>query len=461
MPYLPRSRMISFKKGHPMKSSWIFAFCCTLLFSFQTARAAGPTYIENDITHSTEWSLNDSPYVISNDMTVSPGAVLTIDPGVQVRFTVWPGNLAGTGPNLMIKGALKAVAGVKAPISFVSTIPGGQWGSLNFLNCDSANSILVECKIRGGRISCTGSSPTISSCLITRSKGGIVVSDNSQPQILGNWIKGNNYGLVLTADTASPVVERNVISGNNYGIYLQAFHAPAIAHNRIFNNLKYNLVNASAKPLDVSNNDFNTADPDQVAKGIYDGADNPGMGFLNYSPFTVAASYPPAPSKPVVRARAKRFETQFSLSLDVLGMSVFSSPHPYLVPSVGVGGQAFLDWRPIPLLSFGIGGQYSYFFGAHTFNLNSCDIGGRIFPFSSGTTMEGEFYLQGGVGLNLLVLYPAPGHYHGYAGLGFREMVGTDQALDMGVQYDFYSPIGASTNVIGLKLGWTFLFNTI
>ena len=439
----------------------IFTLCFTLLFSFRAVRADGPTYIQNDITHSTEWSLNNSPYVISNDMTVSPGAVLTIDPGVQVRFTVWPGSRAGTGPNLIVKGALKAVAGVKAPISFVSTIPGGQWGALNFLNCDSAHSILVECKIRGGRISCTGSSPTISSCLITRSKGGIVVADNSQPQILGNWIKGNNYGLVLTADTASPVVERNVISGNNYGVYLRAFHSPTISHNRIFNNLKYNLVNATAKTLDISNNDFNTADPDQVAKGIYDGADNPALGFLNDSPFTVAASYPPAPVKPAVPARAKPFETQFSLSLDVLGMGVFSSPHPYLIPSYGMGGQAFLDWRPTPCLSFGIGGQYSYFFGAHTFNLDSFDFGGRIFPFSTETTTAGEFYLQGGVGLNLLVLYPAPGHYHGYAGFGYREMMGTSQALDMGIQYDFYSPIGASTNVIGLKLGWTFIFNSI
>ena len=43
---------------------------------------------------------------------------------------------------------------------------------------------------------------------------------------------------------------------------------------------------------------------------------------------------------------------------------------------------------------------------------------------------------------------------------GSLARIGTDQALDMGAQYDFYSPIAATSNAVGLKVGWTFLFNT-
>jgi nucleoid-associated protein YgaU len=109
-------------------------------------------------------------------------------------------------------------------------------------------------------------------------------------------------------------------------------------------------------------------------------------------------------------------------------------------------------------LSFGAGAQYAYFFGTPTFKLSSFDLGGRIFPLPVGENPSGEFYLQGGVGLNLLVLPPAQGHFHGYAGLGYRQFLGSNLALDMGAQYDFYSPIAAASHGAAAKIGLTFLF---
>ncbi len=454
----------------------VVAASLVILFGFGRAWAAGPTFVQKNITKSVEWTAENSPYVIQNDITVATGTILTIDPGVEVHFTGSASEKAGKGPNLFIKGGLKAMGNDKTPISFVPSVEGNQWGSISFLNCDSSNSSLTRCRIVGGRVFCEGSSPTISSCAIGRGTTGIEISANSQPHILGNWIKANRYGLVLSADTASPIVQRNTITGNQYGVYLKNFQSPTITHNRIFDNLKYNVVNNTAKGLEMPNNDFNSADRVVIAKGIYDGANNPALGRLNVAPFTVAAgsttpaatkastssstAAQPAAVQSASKARAERYDQQFSLSLDVMGMGLLSCPYNYLTPAFGVGGQVFLDWRPIQPLSLGFGGQYSYFFGTSTFNLDTFDLGGRIFPFPSDTTPDGEFYLQGGVGLNLLVQFPAIGHYHGYAGIGYRKFIGTDQALDMGAQYDFYSPIAATSNAVGLKVGWTFLFNT-
>jgi len=168
------------------------------------------------------------------------------------------------------------------------------------------------------------------------------------------------------------------------------------------------------------------------------------------------------PAAPAVEASAaapsaQNTGSQFSLSLDALGEALIYSPW-LTSPSYGAGGQAFIDWRPIQVLSFGVGGQYAYFFGTPTFKLASFDLGGRIFPLSLGENPSGEFYLQGGVGLNLLVLPPAYGHFHGYAGLGWRQFLGGNLALDMGGQYDFYSPIASSSHAASAKLGLTFLF---
>ncbi len=54
--------------------------------------------------------------------------------------------------------------------------------------------------------------------------------------------------------------------------------------------------------------------------------------------------------------------------------------------------------------------------------------------------------------------YPSPGHYHGYAGVGYRKYLSKDTALDAGIQYDFFSPISEPSAGIGAKVGITFLF---
>jgi hypothetical protein len=150
--------------------------------------------------------------------------------------------------------------------------------------------------------------------------------------------------------------------------------------------------------------------------------------------------------------------SQLSLSLDAQGESLIPFDDPLLPnkPSdTGIGAAAFLDWRPVRLISFGVGTEYFYYPSSPSFKVSSFDLGGRIFPFS---TVEGEVYFQGGVGRNIVLEYPTPGHYHGYAGIGYRKYLSGDTALDMGIQYDFFSPILTPSNGLGAKVGITFLF---
>jgi len=71
---------------------------------------------------------------------------------------------------------------------------------------------------------------------------------------------------------------------------------PTISNNRLYNNLKYNMVNYSAKLLAVPNNDFRLADAQQIMRTIYDGAYNPSYGRLNFMPFAGMATGQTAPA---------------------------------------------------------------------------------------------------------------------------------------------------------------------
>ena len=48
--------------------------------------AAAETRIGGTLSESTTWTKQQSPYVVTADVTVPPGVTLTIEPGVTVRF---------------------------------------------------------------------------------------------------------------------------------------------------------------------------------------------------------------------------------------------------------------------------------------------------------------------------------------------------------------------------------------
>lgn len=268
-----------------MKSFLSLATALTILFSFQAAQAAGPTYVRDNITVPTVWSAVNSPYVIQNDIVVAKGAVLTIEPGVEVRFVATKGGKVGAGPNLVVQGGLKAIGNSATPIRFAPYETGSLWGAIYFAGSDSANSLLQGCMIQGGRVAINSCSPTITQCALYGAKSGVEVYANSQARIVRNRITANGYGVILMAATASPVITDNDIYNNNFGFYFKDFGSPDISGNRIYNNRKYNMVNYSAKTIPAPNNDFRIADARQIVRTIYDGAYNARFGRVNFIPY--------------------------------------------------------------------------------------------------------------------------------------------------------------------------------
>lgn len=270
---------------------WISFLIISLTLGFAPESfAAGPTSVSGMISASTEWTKDNSPFVIQSDVTVAPGAVLTIDAGVEVQFAVPAGAKVGSTPNLVIRGGLKAIGNSTGWVTFTPQTPGSLWGAIYFYNSDPMNSVIQVSTIKGGRVVCNGSSPTISQSILFGAKSGVEVMGNSQPQILGNKITSNSVGIALLDPTANPTISNNEIYNNNYGFYLKDFGTPTVTGNRIYNNLKYNMVNYSAKTLMAPNNDFKFVDAQQIMRTIYDGAYNPSLGRVNFMPFAGMAT---------------------------------------------------------------------------------------------------------------------------------------------------------------------------
>ena len=120
-----------------MKKNILSTFCLGFLLSasfLPFVHAA--TNVSGTISTPTTWTLTNSPYIVTGNVTVNSGITLTIEPGVEVKFDgYYQLNVAG--------GTLKAIGTSTQPIKFTSnkaTPAKGDWQYI-FLNASSASVI--------------------------------------------------------------------------------------------------------------------------------------------------------------------------------------------------------------------------------------------------------------------------------------------------------------------------------
>ena len=260
---------------------------------FQTAKA---TYVEGLITQDTVWTLVDSPFVVSEDVTVYSNATLTVEPGVEVRF--------GGAFSLVVLGKLYA-NGTEKAIKFTSNRDqpdAGDWNAIRFngieksllIGCivaDATDGIIVEngdveienlsishCSQNGitvinGKlgikastvsfcsqdgINATNSELMIQDNLIMENDGnGIAITGDGQVTIQRNTILANGNGILLTGNETSKVnVNHNIISANKQnGIQLTADNHTDLLI--IYNNISSNHIRfyiSSPTSTSITNN---------------------------------------------------------------------------------------------------------------------------------------------------------------------------------------------------------------
>jgi hypothetical protein len=130
------------------------------------------TEVGGILASDTTWTLENSPYLVTEDVVVDSGVILTIEAGVTVEFT--------SDTNLIIDGGLTAQGNSTHPIIFTSrslTPAPGDWGTIKFRwrsnNSSVVNWAIISYATDG--ITVESSFPTIQNSMITQNILGIRV----------------------------------------------------------------------------------------------------------------------------------------------------------------------------------------------------------------------------------------------------------------------------------------------
>ncbi len=210
-----------------------------------TFTVAAETTVKGSITADTVWGVAGSPYLVSEQVTVETGAVLTIEPGVTVRLQAWK--------RIVVRGAISAKGTASAHIVFTKAEGADNWLSLTvddgasgaFDYCDfsfggvldaavwklgagtlsATNCAFANCKTTGLRIGSDKASVMLSGNHFTSCGTGALVDSNCSFDDTASVFSGNTVDVDLGAVTATSAVVWGIGptgTGVAYGVMIKA-----------------------------------------------------------------------------------------------------------------------------------------------------------------------------------------------------------------------------------------------
>ena len=231
------------------------------------------------------WSLAESPYIVQGDVRVRGGAVLTIEPGVEVKFTLvdaMPDPQGASMTDLIVQGGLMAVGSENRRIVFTSaeSFPKrANWGGIIFLGTNQAENMLRYSTVMFADegVKSEGSTPSIENSEFGLCGVGLNIGLSTALNVRFNTIRDCNIGMIssnsnirnnlfvdnqtgvallgndffeqntvdcligVQVDFGNPIIRNNIIAytGSTKAIYginqTQALATPTMSFNDIFN----------------------------------------------------------------------------------------------------------------------------------------------------------------------------------------------------------------------------------
>ncbi len=181
------------------------------------------------------WYAAETPYIVTGDIRVRGGAVLTIEPGVEVKFTQadhCPDVNGATMTDLIVQGGLNAVGTPESKVVFTSaeTFPKkGNWGGIKFLSTVEADNQLRYATIMFADtgVRSEGSTPAIENTEIGLCAIGLDLGLSTALNVKYNTIRDCTLGLI----TANSNIRNNLFIDNQVGI--GTLGADQLEHNTI------------------------------------------------------------------------------------------------------------------------------------------------------------------------------------------------------------------------------------
>lgn len=146
--------------------------------------AMPPPPLPGSITVDTTWAAANSPYLISNNVTVASGVTLTIEPGVTVLFN--------QGLGMTVNGRLVAQGTPAAPIIFTRNGASGTWTQIYF-GANSTTSVIAHAEMdyfASAALEAHGTALHLDSLSWTNSTAPVVDLHDSSIVLLNSYIPG-------------------------------------------------------------------------------------------------------------------------------------------------------------------------------------------------------------------------------------------------------------------------------
>ncbi|MDO9558957.1 MAG: DUF799 family lipoprotein [Syntrophales bacterium] len=210
--------------------------------------APGPTPVSGVIETDTTWYAGASPYIIDRTVVVRDKALLTIEPGTEIR---------SRGGGLVIEGRLSAQGDDGHIIRFETLEAGKPWEGIVFNNVKEKENVLRYCRISNAStaVTCRAASPRINSCELTANGTAIRIQGTfSKPEVVKNTIQKNTEAAILIEAGAQPVLTENIIQDNDReGIRIKSA-SPVIRNNQIRQNRGSGITATNIQAVIAGNN---------------------------------------------------------------------------------------------------------------------------------------------------------------------------------------------------------------
>ena len=218
------------------------AFVLAVAFLLAFTGIAFATNVSGTISTNTNWTTAGSPYNVTGNITVSGGATLTIDPGVEVRFN---GNYfiaigATSGGSPTGKLIANGTSGSHIVFKANSGTSAGTWQNIVFNSSAISGCSMQYCDVMhggsvaaNGMIYCTGASPSFSDiALSVTNNPGIYLAGTCAPAFSGGLSLATSSSYLLKASATTTIPTFSSVSLTSAG---KLGYGPADMWANLFN----------------------------------------------------------------------------------------------------------------------------------------------------------------------------------------------------------------------------------
>ncbi|MBR5411652.1 MAG: right-handed parallel beta-helix repeat-containing protein [Fibrobacter sp.] len=274
----------------------IIALTTTLVFAQEPAAPVQGTPINGPVHGFIK--AEQSPYLVTQDLTVESNQVLVIVPGVKLQFA------PGTG--LYVKGQL-VVAGTVEFVSASSNPQSGDWKGIFLTGSESSEIRNAVISGAANGIVAENTNVSILSSKIEKTSGRGVYAKNSKISISGSQFE-KNEGAAVHIDSYSDATISDVkFNGNNVALYNSALAMTNVVSSSFENNtcaiLDMGNSHLTFDNSSVSKNKVGASAGDVLEKGVIESIHENETDF-NKDFNSIAQALPASPEIPGVESRA-------------------------------------------------------------------------------------------------------------------------------------------------------------